>query len=178
MGGNSALVVGGTHPDNCPTRPDLALIELTREEWGWPALRSPAARKLMASTRRAFLWRPRLQYSWAAVIGGAIAAAALALVLLALEAGFALGSVSPSYNSRNSATTFTIAAAIWLIIVQWLSSALGGYPTGRRRMKWVGVHTHELCFREHIAASYASHINACSLGSDILIALIRIGIAK
>jgi hypothetical protein len=38
--------------------------------------------------------------------------------------------------------------AIWLIIVQWVSSGLGGYLTGRLRTKWVGVHTHEVFFRD------------------------------
>ena len=38
--------------------------------------------------------------------------------------------------------------AVWLIIIQWLSSGLGGYLTGRLRTKWVGVHTHEVFFRD------------------------------
>ncbi len=33
-------------------------------------------------------------------------------------------------------------------MVQWLASALGGYLTGRLRTKWVGVHTHEVFFRD------------------------------
>ncbi len=39
-------------------------------------------------------------------------------------------------------------AAIWLIIVQWISSGLGGYLTGRLRTKWVEIHTHEVFFRD------------------------------
>src|SRR5271170_2750193 len=69
--------------------------------------------------------------AWPAILGGAFAAAALALILLALGSGFGLASVSPRPNSGVSATTFTIMAAIWLIIVQWVSAALGGYLTGR-----------------------------------------------
>ena len=38
--------------------------------------------------------------------------------------------------------------AIGLIVVQWLSSGLGGFVTGRLRTKWVGVHTHEVFFRD------------------------------
>jgi hypothetical protein len=32
--------------------------------------------------------------------------------------------------------------------VQWLSSGLGGYLTGRLRTKWVGIHTDETFFRD------------------------------
>jgi hypothetical protein len=38
--------------------------------------------------------------------------------------------------------------AIWLIIAQWVASGIGGYLTGRLRTKWVGVHTHEVFFRD------------------------------
>ena len=37
---------------------------------------------------------------------------------------------------------------MWLIIVQWLSSGLGGYLAGRLRTKWVGLHTDEVFFRD------------------------------
>jgi hypothetical protein len=86
--------------------------------------------------------------SWAAVIAGSFVAAAVTLVLLALGSGFGLASVSPWSNAGVSATTFTIFAGIWLIVVQWLSSAVGGYITGRLRTKWTGTHTHEVFFRD------------------------------
>jgi hypothetical protein len=86
--------------------------------------------------------------SWAAIIGGAFAIAALALILLALGAGLGFASVSPWSNSGPSATTFTVAAAIWLIVVQWLSAAFGGYLTGRLRTKWVSVQSDEVYFRD------------------------------
>jgi hypothetical protein len=86
--------------------------------------------------------------AWPAIIGGAFAAAALSLILLALGSGFGLASVSPWSNTGASATTFTVMTAIWLIVVQWLASGLGGYLTGRLRTKWVGLHTHEVFFRD------------------------------
>jgi hypothetical protein len=86
--------------------------------------------------------------SWPSVVGGAFAAAALTLILLALGSGFGLASVSPWSNAGTSATTFTIMTAIWLIITQWLASGVGGYLTGRLRTKWVGLHTHEVFFRD------------------------------
>ena len=86
--------------------------------------------------------------SWAAIIGGAVTAVAITLLLVALGSGIGLSSVSPWSSANPSATTFTLLAAVWLIIVQWLSSGLGGYLAGRMRTKWVGVHTHEAFFRD------------------------------
>src|SRR5271170_1794592 len=80
--------------------------------------------------------------AWPAVFCGASAAAASTLILLALGSGFGLASVSPWSNSGASVTTFTVMTAVWLIIMQWLSSGLGGYLTGRLRTKWAGVHSH------------------------------------
>jgi hypothetical protein len=86
--------------------------------------------------------------SWAAIFAGAFVAIATTLVLLSLGAGLGLATISPWPNSGASATTFTIAAGLGLIVVQWLSSAIGGYLTGRLRANWVGVHTHEVFFRD------------------------------
>ena len=60
--------------------------------------------------------------------------------------GFA--AASPWPGAAPAAETFAITAAIWLIVTQWLSSALGGYITGRLRTKWTNVHTHEVFFRD------------------------------
>jgi hypothetical protein len=109
------------------------------KNYALPGDTGQASRSLEASTSA---------ITWPAIIGGAVAAAALTLILLALGSGFGLASVSPWSNSGASATTFTIATGIWLIIIQWLSSGLGGYLTGRLRTKWVGVHTHEVFFRD------------------------------
>jgi hypothetical protein len=86
--------------------------------------------------------------SWPAIFAGAFAALALSVVLTSLGAGLGLTSISAWPNSGASVTTFTIGAGIGLIVVQWLSSALGGFLTGRLRTKWTGVHTHEVFFRD------------------------------
>jgi hypothetical protein len=86
--------------------------------------------------------------SWSAVFAGAIVAAALSLVLLLMGSGLGLTMVSPWSSSGVSATTFAVSTAIWLIVVQWLSSALGGYLTGRLRTRWAGIHTDEAFFRD------------------------------
>jgi hypothetical protein len=86
--------------------------------------------------------------AWPAIFGGAFATAAVSLILLALGSGFGLASVSPWSNAGISATTFTVMTGVWLIVTQWLASGLGGYVTGRMRTKWVGLHTHEVFFRD------------------------------
>jgi hypothetical protein len=86
--------------------------------------------------------------SWPAIIAGAVAIVAVGLILLALGSGVGLSSISPWPNSGTSATTFGVYAAVWLVFVQWLSAAFGGYLTGRLRTKWVGVHTDEVYFRD------------------------------
>ena len=86
--------------------------------------------------------------SWSAVIGGAFAAAALSLVLLTLGAGIGLSAISPWSYRGASASTVSAGAILWLIIVQILASALGGYLAGRLRTKWVSIHTHEVYFRD------------------------------
>jgi hypothetical protein len=86
--------------------------------------------------------------AWGPVLGGAFAALAMSLLLLTLGSGIGLSSMSPWSNLGASATTFTVGAAIWLIIVQWLSSGFGGYLTGRLRTKWANMHTDEVFFRD------------------------------
>jgi hypothetical protein len=86
--------------------------------------------------------------SWAAVIAGAFVAAALSLILLALGTGLGLSSVSPWSNVGASASTINKAAIVWLIIIQTIASAMGGYLAGRLRTKWATIHTDEVYFRD------------------------------
>ena len=86
--------------------------------------------------------------NWGAIIAGAFAASTLTFFLMLVGSGLGLTMVSPWSNESASITTFAVSTAIWLVIVQWLSSGLGGYLTGRLRTKWVGVHTDETFFRD------------------------------
>jgi hypothetical protein len=86
--------------------------------------------------------------SWGAVIGGAFVAAAFSLILLALGAGLGLSAVSPWSNAGASASAVGTAAIIWLILIEVVASALGGYLTGRLRTKWALIHTDEVYFRD------------------------------
>jgi|ERR1019366_968685 hypothetical protein len=86
--------------------------------------------------------------SWAAVIGGAFVTAALSLILLALGAGLGLSSVSVWSNVGASTSAIGTAAIVWLILMQILSSSMGGYLAGRLRTKWASIHTDEVYFRD------------------------------
>lgn len=107
--------------------------------------------------------------SWAAIIAGAVVAAALSLVLLALGAGFGLASVSPWSNTGASASAVSKGALIWLIVIQIVASAMGGYLAGRLRTKWTAIHTDEVYFRDtahgFLVWAVAVVITAAFLGS-------------
>jgi hypothetical protein len=109
--------------------------------------------------------------SWGAVIGGAFVIVAVSLILIALGSGLGLASVSPWSNSGVSAATFGVITAIWLIVVQWLSSALGGYVAGRLRTRWTGLHSDEVDFRDtahgFLAWAVAAVLTAAVLASAV-----------
>jgi hypothetical protein len=86
--------------------------------------------------------------SWPAVIAGAFVAAALSLILLALGAGLGFSSVSIWSNVGASASTIGMAAVLWLIVMQIISSSMGGYLASRLRTKWANIHTDEVYFRD------------------------------
>jgi FlaG/FlaF family flagellin (archaellin) len=130
------LATWRANSDHHPSRADLALIMDTipaGSAGGTTAVGNEASSSAV---------------SWAAIIAGAFAALALTVVLTSLGAGLGLTTISAWPNSGASVTTFTISAGIGLIVVQWLSSAFGGFITGRLRTKWAGVHTHEVFFRD------------------------------
>ena len=72
-------------------------------------------------------------------------------------------------------TTFAVTTAIWLIVMQWLSSAAGGYIAGRLRSRWLGTHAHEVFFRDtahgFVTWAVATVVVASVLASSVLSAL-------
>jgi len=100
------------------------------------------------------------------VLAGAFSASAVSLLLFLLGNGIGMSSVSPWSGAGASVTTFAIGAAIWLIIVQWISSAFGGYLTGRLRTKWANMHTDEVFFRDT-----AHGFLAWAVGSVVVVGL-------
>ena len=113
--------------------------------------------------------------SWGPIIAGAFAASTLTFILMLLGSGLGLSMVSPWSGSGASVTTFAVSTAIWLIIVQWLSSGVGGYLAGRLRTKWVGIHTDEVYFRDtahgFLAWALATLLVVGVLGSALSTAL-------
>jgi hypothetical protein len=86
--------------------------------------------------------------SWGPVLGGAVVATAVTALLVALGSGLGFASVSPTSGSNPSASTFTMLAAVWLLVVQWVSSFFGGYLAGRLRPASGGIHGDEVTFRD------------------------------
>jgi hypothetical protein len=113
--------------------------------------------------------------SWGPIVAGAFAASTLTFILMLLGSGLGLSMVSPWSGSGASVTTFAVSTAIWLIIVQWLSSGVGGYLAGRLRTKWVGIHTDEVYFRDtahgFLAWALATLLVVGVLGSALSAAL-------
>jgi hypothetical protein len=109
--------------------------------------------------------------SWPAIFAGAFVAAAVSLVLLALGSGLGFASISPWPSHGVSGMTFAVTAAIWLIVMQWVSSAFGGYITGRLRRRWAGTHTHEVFFRDTahglVTWAVATVVVAATLASSV-----------
>jgi hypothetical protein len=70
------------------------------------------------------------------------------LILVTLGTGLGFAAISPWSHRGLSASAFTVASTIWLILTQWLSAAAGGYIAGRLRHRWLATHTHEVFFRD------------------------------
>lgn len=75
--------------------------------------------------------RARSPLSWSAAIAGALAAAAVTFLIVALGSGIGLSFASP--YSGPSAKAMTIAAAVWLLMAETMGFATGGYLAGRLR---------------------------------------------
>jgi hypothetical protein len=107
--------------------------------------------------------------SWGAIAAGAVTAAALTLMLVALGAGLGLSAISPWEDSGVSATTFKNGTGVYLVCVAVMASAVGGYLAARLRSKWVGIHSNEVFFRDTahglVAWAFATLLSAGVLGA-------------
>jgi len=112
--------------------------------------------------------------AWPAILAGAFVAAAASLVLVVFGAALGLA-YSPMTRAGASVASFGVGAAIWLVVTQWIASGMGGYLAGRLRTKWVGVHDHEVFFRDTahgfitwaVASVVLATVLASSLGSIV-----------
>ncbi len=109
--------------------------------------------------------------SWPAIVAGGLTAVATTLILLMIGAGLGFSSVSPWTGEGVSATSLAIGTVVWLIVVQWLSSGVGGYVAGRLRTSWTGVHRDEVFFRDTVhgllAWALATMISVALLSSAV-----------
>lgn len=86
--------------------------------------------------------------SWGAIFAGGVAAVGVSLILLSLGAGLGFAAFSPYAGASTTATGLAIGAVVWLIVAQWIASAIGGYIAGRLRTKWADPHSDEVFFRD------------------------------
>lgn len=107
---------------------------------------------------------------WGAITGGALGAIAVSIILFAAGSGFGLSTAEPWSFANRAPETFAIGAAMWLIVMQWLSAGFGGYLAGRLRAKWIGPRTDEVLFRDT-----AHGLLAWALATVIVAALFALG---
>jgi len=107
---------------------------------------------------------------WGAIVGGALGAIAVSIILFTAGTGFGISTVEPWSFANRAPETFAIGTGIWLIVMQWLSAGFGGYLAGRLREKWIGLRTDEVLFRDT-----AHGFLAWALATVIVAALFAIG---
>jgi hypothetical protein len=123
------------------------------------------------ATRTALATSVTPAVSWAAVVAGAIGAAALSLILLVLGTGLGLSSVSPWAGQGAAASTLGLSAIVWLSFTQIAAAGMGGYLAGRLRTRWTDTSGDEVYFRDtahgFLAWALATLITAGLLTSAI-----------
>ena len=85
-----------------------------------------------------------------AVIIGALIAVAITAVFAQFAAGIGYGLDSPLRTEGVVATIGVIAAGVWLLFTQVVSSLAGGYVAGRLRTHNLATDTHEVEVRDGI----------------------------
>ena len=97
--------------------------------------------------------------SWSSAIAGALAALAVSFLVIALGTGIGLAVASP-YGNGPSASTLTVAGAIWMVLAQSIGFAAGGFVAGRLRTDIIPVPTEEGRFRDGVHGLIAWAIGA------------------
>jgi hypothetical protein len=111
--------------------------------------------------------------SWGAIFAGAVAAAALSLILALLGTGLGFSTLSPYED--HSAVVMGVTTIVWISLTSLIASGIGGYMAGRLRVKWSTVHTDEVYFRDTahglLAWAVATLLTAALFGSAVTSAL-------
>ena len=108
--------------------------------------------------------------SWPAIIAGGFVAAAFTLLLLALGAGIGFSVISPWSGAADITTTkAALFGGIYMAVTAVMASALGGYVTGRLRLRWTRTPLDEVYFRDTahgvLAWAFATVMGAALLAS-------------
>jgi hypothetical protein len=90
----------------------------------------------------------RAYVEWAPIIAGAVAAAAISLLLFAFGASIGLTAISPWPDSGLPWWLLVLIAALWVLLVQIGSYTAGGYLAGRLRAPLGDAAPHEVQFRD------------------------------
>jgi len=112
---------------------------------------------------------------WSSILGGAAVAAAISLMLLPLGAAFGFSSFSVFGSHQDDTVRLTAGAAVWLVVMQWVSSLVGGYLAGRLRVKWADLHSDEVFFRDTAHGFIAWAVATLFVSS--VVALVSLGAA-
>jgi len=111
--------------------------------------------------------------SWGAIFAGAVAAAALSLILALLGTGLGFSTLSPYED--HSAVVMGVTTILWISLTSIVASGIGGYMAGRLRVKWATVHTDEVYFRDTahglLAWAVATLLTAALFGSAVTSAI-------
>jgi hypothetical protein len=107
----------------------------------------------------------RSAVSWASIFAGAAVAIATTLIFIALGSGLGFAAASPWPGAAPAAAKFAIGIGVWLIVTQWLSSALAGYIAGRLRTRYTGIHTKEVLFRDTAHGLLAWAVSTAIVGA-------------
>jgi hypothetical protein len=112
--------------------------------------------------------------SWPAIVAGGFVAAAFTLLLLALGAGIGFSVISPWSGLPDITTTkAALVGGIYMAVTAVMASALGGYVTGRLRVRWTRAPLDEVYFRDTahgvLAWAFATVMGAALLASATVV---------
>jgi hypothetical protein len=142
--------------------------------------RDPAASRTGITIEETALIDRGPTVSWGAIFAGAVSAAALSFVLLAIGAAFGLSVVSPWDFTRGEAAEAAavagIGSAIFLVIVHAISSGVGGYLAGRLRSKLAGLRGDETYFRDTAHGLVVWAVSA--VATILLLACLAMSVAR
>lgn len=85
---------------------------------------------------------------WSAILGGAVLATASGLILVTFGGAIGLSATSPYAERGVSPQVFALIAGLWILWVQVLSFAIGGYVTARLRARHADESEHEADVRD------------------------------